>query len=599
MKKWLLCFALGIFSWLHAQDAALARAYFEEGAFEKSLDLYLELYQKTPNKDFFNGVVENYRALEELKKAERFAEKHLKTQTVDPDYFTIELGLIRKLQGNEKGAQEAFEQVLGKVDENPGRVYPITKLFENRQLFREALAAYERAEQQNPNLNFHYQKAQLYGELGDIQNVYSELLILVDKYPAYLDNIRGIFSQSLSDDPNDPTNVYLKEQILARIQASNNPVFTELLVWVFIQERNFSGAFRQLKALDLRQDRQQRELFDFAATCMRNQEFQVAEETYRYIVSQGHVSPVYIPAQVGLLEAQRQSLFAHPPVAREAAMALASDYQTRLADLPQSIAVAPAYRAWYRLLAFQLGDTLRALQGLEALKSWPDPNRQELDETLITLADVLTFSGRYFEAILYYAQVEKARPGTDLADRAKFSRAKVAFYQGDFDWAENLFEALKFSVSKDIANDAMEYSILIRDNTGLDTNYEALTFYAKAELLKYRQRFTDALRVLDTLEIGFYGHSLQDELLWMRSQIALEMENKNLAIQNLDLLLAEHGDDILADNALILLGQLREEDGLLEEAQKLYEQLLREHPDSFFVPEARQHIRRLRGDAPM
>ena len=599
MRKWLLCWALGVFSWLHAQDAALARAYFEEGAFEKSLDLYLELYQKTPNKDFFNGVVENYRALNDLKKAERFAEKHLKTQAVDQDYFTIELGLIRRLQGDEKGAAEAFESVLIKVDQNAGRVYPISKLFENRQLYREALQAYERAELQNPNLNFHYQKAQLYGELGDIQNVYSELLILVDKYPAYLDNIRSIFSQSLSDDPNDPTNVYLKEQILERIQQSNNPVFTELLIWVFIQERNFSGAFRQLKALDLRQDREQRELFDFAGTCMRNKEYQVAEETYAYIVSKGHVSPVYIPSQVGLLEAKRQSLFERPPVSQEAVVALAQEYESTLAALPQSIAVAPAYRAWYRLLAFQLGDTAQAIAGLESLKSWPDAHRQELDETLIALADVLTFSGRYYEAILYYAQVEKARPGTDLADRAKFSRAKVAFYQGDFNWAENLFEALKFSVSKDIANDAMEYSILIRDNTGLDTNYDALSFYAKAEMLQYRQRYTEALQVLDTLEIGFYGHSLQDELLWMRSKIALQLNDRSLAVKSLLELLAEHGDDILADNALMLLGQLREEAGELKEAQALYEQLLREHPDSFFVPEARQHIRRLRGDAPM
>jgi tetratricopeptide (TPR) repeat protein len=599
MRKILFVLFLACSQLLLAQNRELAQAYFEGGEYEKSLDIYLDLYDDVPSKEFYNKVVDNYLALEELKKAERFTEKHLKNLEGDPDYFWIRLGVIRRLQKDEDGAQEAFEKVLSKVDLNPGRVYPVTKVFENQQLYREALDAYERAERQNPNLNFHYQKAQLYGELGDIESVFSELLILIDKFPAYLQNIRSILSQSLSDDPNNPTNAFLKEQILIRIQESNNPVFTELLIWVFIQEGNFKGAFRQLKSLDMRQDRQQRELFDFASSCMLNKEYEVAEETYSYIIGVGNVSPVFVPSHVGLLEAMRLKLFSKVFVPKEEVQALSLEYSSRLSKLEKTIAVAPAYREWYRLMAFQLGDTSLAMSGLESLKNIPDPSRQELDETLLTLADVLTFSGKYFEAILYYAQVEKARPGTDLADRAKFNRARVAFYQGDFDWAENLFEALKFSVSKRIANDAMEYSILIRDNTGLDTNTEALSFYAKAELLHFRQKYTEALKVLDTLEIGFYGHSLQDELLWTRAEIALKIDDRPLAKKSLKQLLDEYGDDILADNALILLGTLLEEEGKSDEAKDLYEQLLRDHPDSFFTSEARQRIRVIRGDLPM
>lgn len=600
MRKVLLFVFVLLFQNLSfGQDEELARTYFEQGEFDKSLGLYLEIYKRERSKPHFNRVVENYKALDELKKAEKFTEKHIKEISGTSDYFIVQLGVIRKLRGDLEGADEAFEIVLSSIDKSPGKVYPVARIFENNQLYNQALDAYERAEAQSPNLSFHYQKAQLYGELGDIESVFREILLLVEENPAYINTVRQLASQSLSDDPEDPTNVYLKEQLLKRIQASNDPTFTELLTWVFIKERNFKGAFRQLKALDMRLDKKQHELFDFADICMKNEEFQVAEDVYDYIIEKGNISPLYTEAEIGRLEAKRALLFSNPPVKKEAVALLSGEYAKVLAALPQQINAAPAYRSWYRLKAFHLGDTIVAIKGLEELKTWPDQDRQELDETLLALGDVLTFSGRYYEAILYYAQVEKARPGTDLADRAKFSRARVAYYKGEFDWAENLFEALKFSVSKLIANDAMEYSILIRDNVGLDTNTEALSMYSKAELLMYRKKYSEALKTLELMKIAFYEHSLQDEVLWMSANIYVEMDSLSKAEVELTTLLQKHDNDILADNALMLLGQIKEKNGDEEKAQEIYQKLLTDHPDSFYTSEARKRIRRLRGDVPM
>ena len=64
-------------------------------------------------------------------------------------------------------------------------------------------------------------------------------------------------------------------------------------------------------------------------------------------------------------------------------------------------------------------------------------------------------------------------------------------------------------------------------------------------------------------------------------------------------MLNEHGDDILADNALMMLGGLQEREGLSNEAQATYERLLTEHSDSFFISEARKRIRILRGETPL
>ncbi|CAI8240726.1 MAG: Uncharacterised protein [Flavobacteriia bacterium] len=599
MKQLALLLALIACTFVRAQDDQLADAYFEDGAYEKSLTLSLKQYRRFPDKARFDRVLRNYQALEEWKKAELFTRKHLKKTASDPGYFLVELAVILRNAKDEQGEQEALEELFEMVAQSPGRVYPIARLLEKRQLYQAALDAYQTAEKGNPSLRFHYQKAQLQGELGDVESVFRELLLLVEQNPAYLNTVRQLAGQSLGEDPEDPTNVFLKEQLLLRIQATQDPVLTELLTWVFLQERNFRGAFRQLRGLDIRLDRQQRELFDLAGICMENEEFATAQQIFEYIIGAGEVSPVYLPAQAGRLEAMQAELFANPSFSRASVEMLSAEYREVLQGLPRHLDLAPAYRAWYRMLAFQLGDTTQALDGLKALSEWPDPQRTESDETAMATADVLTFSGRHYEAILYYARIEKERPGTDLADRAKFSRAKVAFYQSEFNWAENLFEALKFSVSKRIANDAMEYSILIRDNVGLDTNTEALSLYSKAELLYFRQRYDEALSILEDVRVGFYEHSLQDEVLWMEARIHKSRGDRALAVSVLTEILNEHSDDILADNALMMLGRIQENEGLSNEAQATYERLLTEHSDSFFISEARKRIRILRGETPL
>ena len=126
-----------------------------------------------------------------------------------------------------------------------------------------------------------------------------------------------------------------------------------------------------------------------------------------------------------------------------------------------------------------------------------------------------------------------------------------------------------------------------------------LFLYAKAELLYFRQRYDEALSILENVRIGFYEHSLQDEVLWMEARIHEARGDRALAFSALDQLLNDHGDDILADNALMMLGGLQEGEGLSNEAQDTYERLLSDHPDSFFISEARKRIRILRGETPL
>lgn len=600
--RWLIALFLCLFfsSLTQAQNAneALGDAYFQQEEYAKALATYEDVFSIRPEKGLFEKIIQCYEVLDDYRSAEKFTQKFLKKNPRPIDYYLIELGRLQLAQGNKNKADESFKMVLDQIEAQPNTVYQSARFFEEARLLDKALQAYEIAEKKNAQYNFHYQKAQIYGELGEIDKVIDEYLLLIPSSPAYLQTIQFFLAQSLSTDENDPLNIEVKQKIIEQIQLNDNPVFSELLVWVFVQEQNFNGALRQLKALDKRMGRTQYEVYQFADVCLRNQEFSTAIKAYDYITLEvGPKSEFYLLAVLQKLEAQRLEYYSSSKRDSLQLENLIKQYSSVLNSLPLDLNTASSHREWARLQAFEKRQTEEALNKINTLIEIPDPLRAQLDLNLLAYADVLAFSGKYYEAILFYAQVEKARPGTELADEAKFSRAKVAFYQGEFEWATNLFDALKHSVSKVIANDAMAYSLILRDNVGLDTNTEALVFYARAEKLYVRKLYPEALSVLDTLQIGFFDHSLQDEALWMKAKIHLDQKEFEKAAEELKLLLDNFGEDILADEALYTLGLLYQDQLFDNElATEYFSQLLAKHQDSFYTEAARRRIRVLRGE---
>ena len=168
---------------------------------------------------------------------------------------------------------------------------------------------------------------------------------------------------------------------------------------------------------------------------------------------------------------------------------------------------------------------------------------------------------------------------------------------GDFLWAQGIFDALKASTSKLIANDAMRYSLLINDNIALDTNMEAMQMYAKADLMNYQGKLDSALRILGLIEIAFPGHAIQDEVLFLRAQILTKQKKYDAAAVAYQELVDLYAKDILADDAMYALADLYLEklDKRIE-AMDLYQKIFTDHPDSFFAPEARKKYREMRGD---
>ena len=205
------------------------------------------------------------------------------------------------------------------------------------------------------------------------------------------------------------------------------------------------------------------------------------------------------------------------------------------------------------------------------------------------VADVMVIQGNIWEASLLYSQVDKAFKEDVLSHEAKFKNAKIFYYTGNFILAQSQLDVLKASTQKLIANDAMELSLLITDNLALDTTANTMRMYAEADLLIVQHRFVEAIEKFDSINTALPYHTLNDQILIKKCEIDFRKQNYEAAAIHLTEIVANYGDDILADNALFLLGEMYER--IFKDEKKAieyYDQLIFNYQGSMFGVEARK-----------
>jgi tetratricopeptide (TPR) repeat protein len=251
------------------------------------------------------------------------------------------------------------------------------------------------------------------------------------------------------------------------------------------------------------------------------------------------------------------------------------------------------------LYGFYLDEKDTAIAILQEAMKMNRTDQRFVAKTKIDLGDIYLLKGEPWEATLLYSQTEKDLKEDPLGHEAKLRNAKLSYYKGEFKLAQEHLDILKLATSREIANDAMDLSILIQDNTGLDSTGEAMRAYAAVDLLLFQHRDDEALRQLDALLTKYPNHSLTDEVWWQKAQIFIRRNENQPAVVELEKIVTQYKNDILSDDAHFMIARLLEEKlGQRDKAMEMYRDHLTKYPGSIYVAEARKRFRGLRGDNP-
>lgn len=586
-------------SMLSAQDGTteqLALQYYNEGEFEKAAELYGELFRKTPNTFYYNYYLNSLLESGNFREAERVV-KGLKPTRQLRRNFTVELGFIYQRQGDTRKAEREFERAIDALEPTRAAIVDLANAFLIRRLPDYAVRVYLKGRKIiSEPYPFHIELANVYQSTRNFAGMMDEYLDLINSDETRINMVQNMLQHLLNNFNDESFNQIIRGKILERAQKNpDNLIYSELLLWYSIQQKEFSLALSQAKAMERRTRDEGELVFSVGELAASNEYWDVAIEALEHIKAKGENHFLYLRAEILMLEVKFNRLMKAGGVEPAQIGMMEKEYERVLDNLGRNASTVVLMRNLAHLQAFYLDKVEPAVELLEFAIKLPNVSQTVIAQCKIDLADIFLMTGEVWEATLLYSQVEKAFKYDPVGFEAKLKNAKLSFFIGEFEWARTQLDVLRSATSKLIANDAMELSLLISDNLEADSNLVPLSMYASAELLNFRKKPAEALMLLDSIADLFPGHNIQDEVLLKKAEIMIAKRNFHAADSMLEKLLANYAWDILADNALIMQARLHDLHlGNRARAMELYEKLILEFPGSIFVSEARQRYNEMR-----
>jgi tetratricopeptide (TPR) repeat protein len=337
-------------------------------------------------------------------------------------------------------------------------------------------------------------------------------------------------------------------------------------------------------------------VYDLAIVCMENKAFESARKCFNYLLNLPN-SEYIIEAQRGLLNARYLEITTNRNYKESEIATTLAEYEQAINRFGKQAKTHSILLEFAHILAYYANNTSSAISLLKEALTISGMTDVQKAQLKMQLADIYVLSDDIWEASLLYMQVDKDFKFEAIGNEAKYKNARIFYYDGEFNYAQAQLDVLKESTSKLIANDAIQLSVAITDNFGLDSNYQAMLWFAHSELLIEQHKYTEAFQLMDSVRINYPFHSLADEML-MRKGKAMEMQGKwQDAIDYYEDVLKFHPKDILADDALFRIADIKETIlGEKEQALDYYKRLLLDYKSSLFGAEARKRVRILRGD---
>lgn len=602
-------FIVLVFLWctpffLVAQSAEheLANLYFNNGEFDKALGYYEKFYNDTKEYFYLQRYVDCLVKTNNGKEAEKVLLKHIKK---NPNDYLIAVYLGRVFEDDDRleDAQKHYQKLVNDLPYNANDVLALSKVFRDFRMFNweleTLLAGRKMLKDRYP---FNTQLAEVYGALNQNNKMIDEYIGYLDISPAYKTTVQNLLSRYLSFD-SDEDEVYniMNERLLERIQKSpNNSLYSEMLIWLYTHKGNYKAAIIQAKALDKRENRSGRDVMEIGVACKNFGDYKTARSAFQYVLDLGQGSTNYLRAEKELLNTLFIEITNERSFTFEEIDQAETAYRQAIERVGKSKNTYRMMMELAQILAFYGDKAELAKELTNEILDIPQLPLLAKAEAKILQADIEVLLGNIWEASLLYMQVEKDFKYDVIGAEAKFKNARIFYFSGSFEFAQSQLDVLKGSTSKLISNDAMHLSVVITDNLGIDSNYQAMEQFAQADLLLEQHKYSQAFDIYDSLIAAFPYHSLVDEI-FMRKAKAMQMQGKwSEAVVYLEKIVEQHSEDILADDALMQLGEIYEKH--LKDTEKaitFYKRILFDYKGSLHVVEARKRYRILTNDAPI
>ncbi len=591
-----LVFSFNSYAQKPSKDEALALHYYNKGNLEKAVVLLKDLHKKNPAyRNYYTMLFSSLLRLNEYNSLEKIIKKQINKNKEDNSY-KIDLAYVYSQNNQLEKSKELNEKVINSLSADEQQIRKVAYKYISFNQSEYLLKTYEKGNKLFKNKNkFAYDIGEAFYRLNKLDKAVDFWLNFLEAQPNRLIQLQNKFSRSINNEGFPEaleTGLYKKVQ-----EKPKNNVFPELLIWLFTNQKDFESALIQAKALDKRNKEEGFRIIQLSKTALREEDFQAAIIGYEYILEKGEENGYFRMAKSGILKARKLKILKENDYSQEDLLALEKDYKDYLDTYGKSVTNAKTIRELANLEAKYLDNVSEGILLIEDLLKNASLKKKLRNELKLDLGDMYILADDVWESVLLYAQVDKDEKDSPLGEEARFRNAKLSYYIGEFEWAQAQLLVLKGATTELIANDALELSVFIIDNLGLDTYSTAIQMYSEAELLMIQNKNDKAILKLEAIQKQFPQHALIDDVLFKKASINFKKKDYNNAEKYLLELLATYSTDILGDNATFMLAELYDYNlNNKLKAKNYYEKIILDYSDSIFLVKARKRYRVLRGD---
>jgi tetratricopeptide (TPR) repeat protein len=575
-------------------DSRLAETYYQEGSYEKATQIFKKLYDSSPfNITYLGRLVSCYQETNQFLVAENLLKSKLKSNK-NQVYLYVYLGYNYEKQQQQEKAQEYYKIALISLEKNPtyGRV--VARLFKDYSLLDEAILAYEKVMEFNERANYNFQIAQIYGEKGNFKKMFESYINLIDLNDQYFNLVQRYTSQYITDDSENKANILFKKTLLRKSASNPKDIWNTLLSWLFTQQKEYSKALLQEKALFQRKQGDLSAILTIGKIAFEDNSFAAAQQCFSFIVAQSNNKSEIINAHLYIAKI---AVVTKNPETETVFLNLFKVFGKNTSTLKIQVAYAD-------FLTFSQNNPRQANIILEEALSSAN-SKFDKARIKLKLGDILVFTGKFNKALIYFSQIQTQLKNHELAQEARFKVAQTSYFKGDFDWAKAQLKVLKSSTTQLIANDAVALFLKISDNEPVDSIPSGLKQLANAELLAFQNKDEAALTELNRLftEKKVFinglipGEVIYDDVLFFQAKLLIKQKKYKEAIVRLSKIIEANNQSFLTDDIYFIMAEIYNNDlNNTEKAQEYYQKIIFEHPSSIYLVDARKKYRKLRGD---
>jgi tetratricopeptide (TPR) repeat protein len=589
MLKKLLYLILFLPMFVFSQNEQLAQYYYDKGDFDKALLSYQELSNSLPSNPFyFQRKIDCMQQLLQFDPAEKEIQERLSRSKQST--LLVELGYNFQLQKNDSKAKKYYDEAIEKIRKNPNEVYGVANTFEKKVLLEYALKSYLVAGEMVPTFDFKYQTALLYGQLGRTDEMIANFLEEAFENQESVLMIQNQLTRYMSKDEDSKFNESLRKALIVRVQKNQDIFWNQFLSWFYMQQKEFGKAFIQEKAIYKRNPESLNNIISLGQMAIEEGNQEVATEVMNYVLENTTDVELIVRAQSYLLQMRMEK-------AQEKDF---SAINSQFDALLKQYGITPVTLSLQLKQAHFISFIMKnPTEGKAIIKRAMEMQLNQFDQAQckMELADILLSEEKFNQALLYYSQIQENLQNNVLSHEASLKSAKTSYFKADFEWALKQFKELKSASTQLIANDALEYFLLINDNTVADSTQTALKQFAKGDYLLYQNRNQEAIAQFQQILKSFKGQEIESVTLLRLGRLYEKLGDNTLALAQYQDIIEHHNDGIYVDEALyfsaeIYNKQLQQPD----KAKVLYEKIIFSHQDSIYFVDARRKFRELRGD---